>query len=603
MAQYDVFIAYARPDAFLARALYVALRTVGLRVFFDEESLRVGTRFMREIPAALASSTLVVVLVSAKVPEYWYLDDEVARTIAQARAEGARIVPVLLDDSAMPYGLQGIVPIRSCDIPAITAILHSLLGGSEAVYSRALHALTQRFLSDARQASGSLKGVTFVAENTPATRTDVRALEVILEPGERGYFAFEGGLTDEVRGRLDRLRVHNNPVVPLSEATMKAALRDGNASSVLRGLERLYFDQQNLFRARNALTDPRFFFGHSQRLTRIGSALAAGENVLITGLRKVGKSSFLNILRGHLIEHPWCAIDLQQYDPESSDWPADLFRRIVDAFDRWGQQELEDWPGAPASITTGAELADALARRRDWQRARGRDERLVLVLDEAERVFPREGEQVRARRYVHAAGALRALAQSGGDRPLSILAADLRPVLNRKNLLPGGDTNPFFQLFQELPLPMLNTTELDDLVRSIGRMMGIRKVEPNFISELHSFTGGHPALARLIAAAACELRQDEEALCVADLEAGLDQLAETWQVEDFFEENLWLPLSAAEQKILHTLITQPGHVPSRWERRLRAGLRSQGYIVGNSISIGGFAEWLRGELEAPGQTG
>ncbi len=64
---YDIFLVHAAGDKETARALYAALRAADLRVFFDEESLIPGDRFMREIPSALASSQLIAVLISAAV--------------------------------------------------------------------------------------------------------------------------------------------------------------------------------------------------------------------------------------------------------------------------------------------------------------------------------------------------------------------------------------------------------------------------------------------------------------------------------------------------------------------------------------------------------
>ena len=79
---------------------------------------------------------------------------------------------------------------------------------------------------------------------------------------------------------------------------------------------------------------------------------------------------------------------------------------------------------------------------------------MVVILDEIERVFPVRGEPEEARRWIRASGALRALSQ-GEHRYLVVIGADLRPIANRENDLGAVGTNPFFNLFQEMPVALL----------------------------------------------------------------------------------------------------------------------------------------------------
>ena len=82
-------------------------------------------------------------------------------------------------------------------------------------------------------------------------------------------------------------------------------------------------------------------------LTRIGSAIGRDEHVLISGLRKAGKTSLLNILRQHLVGYPVCLADLQRFDRHSEDWPPVLFAMMVEAVDLVGQDRAHGMAISP----------------------------------------------------------------------------------------------------------------------------------------------------------------------------------------------------------------------------------------------------------------
>jgi hypothetical protein len=63
--------------------------------------------------------------------------------------------------------------------------------------------------------------------------------------------------------------------------------------------------------------------------------------------------------------------------------------------------------------------------------------------------------------------------QSNTERFLSLIVADLRPTLNRANALADHSTNPFFNFFQEVPLPLLSQQALGELVRGVASAIGL----------------------------------------------------------------------------------------------------------------------------------
>jgi hypothetical protein len=109
-AGWDIFIAHAGSEKISAEQLYDRLEAGGYRVFLDARSLKPGDFWDLEIPRALATSRIVVVLLASGYESAHYLRAEIAQTINRARQTGSpRVVPVYIDglrpDVEPPYGL------------------------------------------------------------------------------------------------------------------------------------------------------------------------------------------------------------------------------------------------------------------------------------------------------------------------------------------------------------------------------------------------------------------------------------------------------------------------------------------------------------------
>nr|WP_230416267.1 TIR-like protein FxsC [Micromonospora tarapacensis] len=433
-------------------------------------------------------------------------------------------------------------------------------------------------------------GPVWVVTNVGTTATGLSPFGEYARHGRVGYLVHTDPLRSDVERAADRMRLDGKPVVTVSLRALRAAFTDGRVKPFLDELERRYGTRDNLFDTKNALTDERFLFGRDVLLNTIGSAIKRDEHVLITGLRKVGKTSLLNILRQHLVDQPVCMVDLQRFDRHTEDWPTALFHLMIEAFDRWGRLEQVDWPFTTSTPNTVSELERQLHERIDHV---GRSIRLTVVLDEIERVFPEPDELDAARRWVRASGALRLLAQ-GDRRTVVVIGADLRPVANRVNHLGPAGTNPLFSFFQETPLPLLDAEALTEMVHSLAREMGVTEVTTGFTERLFRLSGGHPSLARTLAGESYRCRQDATLLTGADLDAGLDQLEESDAVGYVLRNNLWDFMTVGERHVLEAL-ARPGRKPSNrrgdWSEA-EATLRRQGLVTDQRIRIGLFEKWI-----------
>lgn len=114
MGNYDVFIAYAGPNAGHAETLYNALTPeLGRdKVFFDKK-LPIDANWYREISAALDASRMLVVVLTRAPDRGWWDVEEILAGIADARRDELSLVPYYVDGrprelNERPYGLRQI---------------------------------------------------------------------------------------------------------------------------------------------------------------------------------------------------------------------------------------------------------------------------------------------------------------------------------------------------------------------------------------------------------------------------------------------------------------------------------------------------------------
>ena len=447
-----------------------------------------------------------------------------------------------------------------------------------------------------------------LGDDHPDTLISANNLAVDLR--NLGEYQAARELDEDTLARRRRVLGEDHPHTVSSRSNLADAYRQAGrtdeAIALLNVGRQVYGSPDNLFDTRNALIDDRFLFGRDAMLARIGSAIRRDEHVLISGLRKSGKTSLLNVLLQLLTDYPVCLLDLQRFDRHAEDWPPTLFAMMVEAVDRWGRIGRTEWPFASVTPTTATELATELDRRFAYLGTNPVSQRLVVMLDEIERVFPRKGEVEATHRWVQATGALRALAQ-GGTRSVVIIGADVRPTINRDNDLGNGETNPFFSFFQEIPVALLDHEATDDMLRSLALAMGVKSVSKAFVDHIFALTGGHPSLARTIAAEAYRQRRDLRRLDEADLGSALTALHDTDSIGSFVRSNLWQPMTAVEREIVSSLshgrivhgASGRGYLDPDVTEGF-ASLRSQGIIGGNEVRVGLLLDWVLDHGEAEG---
>ncbi len=244
---------------------------------------------------------------------------------------------------------------------------------------------------------------------------------------------------------------------------------------------------QNPFFNRHRITDPAYFFGRTQEVESLYSAVVTHQCRSIVGERKMGKSSLLTF-----ISHP---TTMRRYGLE----PA---RHVLMYFDleSMASAQVEDfWVEVLEAVSAGlpseaGELAAAIRRvleagevrfinvRRLLRRVRDAGVEVVLCLDEFESLA--RNPHFEPDFY----GELRSLA---GELGLVYLTASRRSLYELTYEHSDTLSSPFFNIFSELPLKLMSEDEARALLvgLSLRAGTGFCEEELGFALDL---AGTHP---------------------------------------------------------------------------------------------------------------
>jgi photosystem II stability/assembly factor-like uncharacterized protein len=297
---------------------------------------------------------------------------------------------------------------------------------------------------------------------------------------------------DQGWAQIGTLRMEDFIILPLEETLLRKGLAEGRELPLLRQeIEKRLGEEYDPYDVRDPVAGAFSFFGRDALLEDLLRRTVDGRPVGIFGLRKLGKSSVLQVLSDH-VPFPVAPVNLQTVGHTTLD---ELYLRIL----RYWQQQARvcydlDWksPTLYSDDVTGAftsatlDLLDSIETKAD-------DACLGLFLDEAELIVPRpDGSGPDLVSYLTLMRALRGLVDEDGR--LSLIIASMNPSINRINAW-DEEQNPTFNFFQEVYLPPLAQDGCIQMVRNIGRQVGLVYDDAS-VQAIADLSGGHPFLAR-----------------------------------------------------------------------------------------------------------
>ena len=311
--------------------------------------------------------------------------------------------------------------------------------------------------------------------------------------------------------RRTERRDRNHLLIPVAQEVMETAGRDdptgqGAPFGALRSVLDAWLYRRDLF----AHTYPVFgkrFFGRDRILAELKDAIVSAKPSGIFGLRKVGKTSLLKecerraTASGDIVVY----VDLLRVPAGVNDarW---LYWRIANLLHdqtvnrghlstRWKlggrYQDYLDVPDDfPVPVAFDADLSGLIGSvaHAKW----GTRPRVVLLLDEIERILPRKLDKSEFTGFFDFLSYLRGFAQE--TRELALVVAGANPSVSEISQFNGRD-NPVFNFFQEVYLQLLEPNEARAMMRALGRGMGV-KFNDSACNSIIDLTGGHPYFSR-----------------------------------------------------------------------------------------------------------
>jgi hypothetical protein len=340
--------------------------------------------------------------------------------------------------------------------------------------------------------------------------------------------------------RMAEARLKQLAVIPIPLATVERVKESpSEARALLNEYAERYLPGRNLFDDRNAISDAVAFFGRGTLLAKLEQELLNYQSVGLWGLRKAGKTSILLQLEQILRSRAVVRIGLEPFTvhaPFGNRIFNEVLRQLRASLRRLGKEAngtefLVDGPARGSAIEFRSLVEDLAARLG----AAGVPLPVVCMLDEMERVLPKDAAS--AEEFNVTFGALRNLCQD--KRVMSLLVTDLFPDSGQTNQWPvaGAGTNPLFNFLKSVYAGPFEQADTVQMIDSLGKLMNFQ-FEPDQLTEIHELSGGHPFLARQVAAMLYEMREGG----VGRERLLANPIRFSGTLRSYFPENVWSPL-------------------------------------------------------------
>jgi hypothetical protein len=118
-----VFISYSHKDGPVAATIFAGLQKQGFDVWLDVHRLIPGQSLAGQIESGLKDSDYYILLISENSNSSQWVKREIAMAIGLADKKKLAVIPILLDDAAVPFEFQGLFYIKAGDNAALERLL------------------------------------------------------------------------------------------------------------------------------------------------------------------------------------------------------------------------------------------------------------------------------------------------------------------------------------------------------------------------------------------------------------------------------------------------------------------------------------------------
>lgn len=300
---------------------------------------------------------------------------------------------------------------------------------------------------------------------------------------------------EDIEKKIETQNSKNKESKILVPFTYDEILANDFSSVKLESKFNKYFYSRDLFALESPLKSENYFFGRNQVVQELYDKYCLGEHSGLFGLRKIGKTSVLYGLERMILLRQGCSIyiDCQDTAIHKSCWNELLFKIINNLKEKYNlgveTLDISKYSEAQASQSFESDL-------KTIKNTFTNSPRILLIFDEIEHISFDTSSSIdwkEGNNYIYFWQTIRAIYQKN-DNLFSFLIAGVNPHCIEKPKIQSYD-NPIFSLITPTYLELFNIRNVNEMVESIGKYMGLI-FEPELFTHLTDDYGGHPFLIR-----------------------------------------------------------------------------------------------------------
>ncbi len=293
-------------------------------------------------------------------------------------------------------------------------------------------------------------------------------------------------------------------IVPFSYEELQQGLDD----EMLQGRLRTFLYERDLFGIASPLKDENLFFGRDRAdlIAELYGKYRQGEHGGLFGLRRIGKTSILNLLRLRVEQSNGVVVYMDCTKYHHKRWNLFLQQIVREIFKKYSSGDADTVPSIPSGV-----LLDEDPARYEEQNASISfeedltslyhhldDTRILLIFDEIEQIgyttspseYWRDGKDA-----LFFWQAIRSVFQTN-SRLLSFVITGVNPKCVELAKIDEVD-NPIFSSLTPQYITLFDHKDVKKMVSDIGKYVGLRFEEEIFAGLTNDY-GGHPFLIRQV---------------------------------------------------------------------------------------------------------
>ena len=306
---------------------------------------------------------------------------------------------------------------------------------------------------------------------------------------------------EDIVERVKQDRIENPDsrlIVPFSYSE----IQDGLSEDLLQGRLRTFLYERDLFGVATPLQNDNMFFGKDRTdiISELYGKYCQGEHGGLFGLRKIGKTSILNLLQQRVDQSNGVVryFDCTKY--HHLRWYQFLRQIIIEISDKYLNNEEDTSVSVSFIPDEYAETIANLSFEKDLKKLYKllSNKRMLFIFDEIEQISYSTSPSQHWKNENDSLffwQAIRSIFQTDSYL-FSFIITGVNPKCIEDSKINGTD-NPIFNILTPIFVPLFEYSDVNNMVSNIGRHLGLSFDEEIFTKLVDDY-GGHPFLTRQV---------------------------------------------------------------------------------------------------------